>query len=100
MLEENARCAQLQCSGRFLRAHAGSDHEYPARISGLAGRRYESVSMPVPQVKIEKHHVNIRAAEYFDALGCSAALGDHIEVRLRCQKAGQAFPKEGVIVHQ
>jgi hypothetical protein len=58
------------------------------------------VSVLDPQIKIEKHDINSRTAEYFEALGCSAALGDHIEVRLRYQKAGQAFPKEGVIVHQ
>ena len=53
-----------------------------------------------PKVKIEKHHVDIGTAEYLEALGCSAALGDHIEVRLGGQKAAQAFPEERVIVHQ
>ena len=64
--------------------HAGDylDYKDPARISGLAGRRYELVSLLDPEVKIEKHHVDIGTAEYLEALGSSAALGDHIEVTL------------------
>ena len=51
------------------------------------------VPLVVSQVKIEKHYVDIGTAEYQETLGCGTALGDHLEIGLRCEQAGQAFPE-------
>ena len=56
VLEDDARCAELQGDGGLFRAHSGSHHQDLSGVTGLPRRGNEPCAMILADIEIEEHN--------------------------------------------